>query len=309
MLFADKNANGIVETPGEITQENHYYPFGLGYEGPWLMNDAVARDNKYQYNGKELNDDWGLKWNDYGARWYMADVGRWTSEDPLMEAYVPISPFAYVANNPIIFIDPDGNRIDVSDIYQKNKEGNYENPNLIKAFEFFAKSKSGQAFLSNYAKKGQIIAEIKYDKNGKYHNEGINLFYLDGDDITNKTYMGETDAEIKNGSLSIKIHLHNQTTVENSLGTTIHESLIHGTQFTEDYRDNKKLDNSNIEPGLLEYGKKKNYSTANFQHFQERKINRTLEKIGLPILKKYYEVTKQQRTDKRILNFLYDFWN
>ena len=123
MMFADKNANGIVETPGEIVQENHYYPFGLGYEGPWLMNDAVARDNKYQYNGKEWNDDWGLKWNDYGARWYDAAIGRQGAVDPLMEAYVPISPFAYVANNPIIYIDPDGNRIDVSDIYQKNRVG------------------------------------------------------------------------------------------------------------------------------------------------------------------------------------------
>jgi hypothetical protein len=36
--------------------------------GPW-MNDA-AQDNRYQYNGKELNDDFGLGWNDHGARRY-----------------------------------------------------------------------------------------------------------------------------------------------------------------------------------------------------------------------------------------------
>ncbi len=74
------------------------------------MNDA-ARDNGYKYNGKELNEDWGLGWYDYGARWYMPDLGRWGAVDPLAEKYPAISIHAYVANNPINTIDPDGRRI------------------------------------------------------------------------------------------------------------------------------------------------------------------------------------------------------
>ena len=71
------------------------------------MNDA-ALDNKYQYNGKEWNDDFGLNLNDYGARWYDGAVGRWWSVDPMGEKRYANNPFAYVNNNPLVFIDPNG---------------------------------------------------------------------------------------------------------------------------------------------------------------------------------------------------------
>ncbi|MDX2072150.1 MAG: DUF6443 domain-containing protein [Haliscomenobacter sp.] len=100
--FTDQNADGVPE----IIQENHYYPFGLAMEGPW-MNDP-AEDNKYQYNGKELNDDFGLGWMDYGARWYDASVGRWNGVDPLAEKMPSWSPFSYAFNNPLKFVDPTG---------------------------------------------------------------------------------------------------------------------------------------------------------------------------------------------------------
>lgn len=109
LTFRDKNANGVVDVSpeaNEVVQENHYYPFGLNTEGPW-MNDA-AIDNKYQYNGKEWNNDFGLNWNDYGARWYDAAIGKWHAVDPLTVKYQNWSPYNYALNNPIIYVDPDG---------------------------------------------------------------------------------------------------------------------------------------------------------------------------------------------------------
>ena len=69
---------------------------------------CLIDDYRYQYNGKELNEDLGLNWLDYGARWYDASIGRWNAVDPLAEFYYESSSYSYVENNPISFLDPNG---------------------------------------------------------------------------------------------------------------------------------------------------------------------------------------------------------
>jgi RHS repeat-associated protein len=99
----------------ELLQQTSYYPFGmiLNQQSYYSQN---ATENKFLYNSKELQDDQlagnTLDWYDYGARFYDATLGRWHVVDPLGEKYYSISTYAYVANNPMIFIDPDGMRID-----------------------------------------------------------------------------------------------------------------------------------------------------------------------------------------------------
>jgi RHS repeat-associated protein len=103
VTFADLDNNGLV-TATEILQQNHYFPFGGSIEG---LNSVTA-PNKYQYNGKEWNADFGLEYNDYGARFYDPWVGRWWSVDPLAEKFGSHSPYVYGLNNPISVIDPNG---------------------------------------------------------------------------------------------------------------------------------------------------------------------------------------------------------
>jgi RHS repeat-associated protein len=107
ITFTDKNGNGIVDVPTDIVQENHYYPFGYNYEGAWRMND-VGRDHKYQYNYKELHDDFGFNLYAYGARYYDAAIGRFTGVDPIADQFAWVSPFNYAENEPIANIDLHG---------------------------------------------------------------------------------------------------------------------------------------------------------------------------------------------------------
>ncbi|MFY1046778.1 RHS repeat-associated core domain-containing protein [Chryseobacterium sp. GP-SGM7] len=100
--------------PGEIVEINNYYPFGL------LHNYTATTLNAYQmkYNGKELQET-GMY--DYGARFYIPDIGRWGVVDPLAEKMRRHSVYNYVFNNPINFIDSDGR--EPKDDYRVNLNG------------------------------------------------------------------------------------------------------------------------------------------------------------------------------------------
>ncbi|MDJ1500316.1 RHS repeat-associated core domain-containing protein [Xanthocytophaga agilis] len=91
-----------------IVQENHYDPWGLNLAGIETQGNP---NHKFQYNGKEKQEEFGLNWMDYGARMYDAQLGRWHVNDPVANKYSEYSPYSFVLNNPMRFVDPDGNTV------------------------------------------------------------------------------------------------------------------------------------------------------------------------------------------------------
>jgi len=95
----------VTHTKSPVIQMDDYYPFGLTFNS-YSRENSVAQD--FKYNGKELQDELGLNWLDYGARMYMPDIGRWGVIDALTEKYVRFSPYNYAVNNPVNLIDVGG---------------------------------------------------------------------------------------------------------------------------------------------------------------------------------------------------------
>jgi RHS repeat-associated protein len=73
-------------------------------------------DYRYGFNVQEKDNEMKGTGNslDFGARIYDSRLGRWMSLDPLQAKYPSLSPYNFVANSPLMFIDPDGKRIIIS---------------------------------------------------------------------------------------------------------------------------------------------------------------------------------------------------
>ncbi|WP_258105029.1 RHS repeat-associated core domain-containing protein [Marinoscillum sp. MHG1-6] len=143
--------------------------------------------------GGGLDEETGLYY--YGARYYEAKTSVWLSVDPKAETYQAWSPYNYTLNNPVNYIDPNGEYVsgdkttgissfmvifqqwqgaasDLSHRKRYGRHGTYENKNhaLIRIFD------------TDFRATNQIVNSVggnegfSYNKSfGKYVNAGLPL--------------------------------------------------------------------------------------------------------------------------------------
>jgi RHS repeat-associated protein len=108
-----------------LLQHERYFPFGERDTGDQEECDLGRPDNmrrSWIFNSKELDFDTGLYY--FGARYYDPKTSVWQSADPILASYMGGKPsggvwapsnlslYSYSWNNPVVFRDPDGRRVE-----------------------------------------------------------------------------------------------------------------------------------------------------------------------------------------------------
>lgn len=91
-------------------QETHYDPWGLELTG---IGEVGNPEHRYKFQGKESITDLSLFWQDFGARFYDAQLGRWHVGDPANQF---ASPYLGMGNTPVNGTDPDGRLFGIDDV-------------------------------------------------------------------------------------------------------------------------------------------------------------------------------------------------
>ena len=98
----------ITNLDGEVSQHIEYVPFGEVF----IEERNNTWNTPYLFNAKEFDEETGMYY--YGARYYDPRLSLWMSVDRFAEKYPATSGYNYAINNPVRYIDINGDSIRVS---------------------------------------------------------------------------------------------------------------------------------------------------------------------------------------------------
>ena len=176
-----------------------------------ISSQAAGKlSNKYQFNGKEkqekeFSDGSGLEEYDFNARMYDPQIGRFMNVDPHADNYYELSPYNFVNNNPLIYIDPTGK--DYAIYFEQDKDGNWSV--RITATYYVKKGDQDSKDAADASTKfwndqsGQFVLRVGDKKEHTDYAINFDMKVVEVDDPKaelNKDKAGDDDAKTKDGS-------------------------------------------------------------------------------------------------------------
>ncbi|MDR9399843.1 MAG: RHS repeat-associated core domain-containing protein [Psychroflexus sp.] len=170
--------------------------------GETLVDEHLNSNNSpFRFNAKELDEATGNYY--YGARYYNPKWSTWLSVDPLAEEFPSWSPYNFTMNNPIRYVDPDGQApLDIIDINKKTGQisitkakGNdivrlVDNNKVLKSYVYG----NNGSFLSDNS---EIVSNV---------DKGMTIFVSKKPKQADKFYRFAAESNVEFGIMDVKVN-------------------------------------------------------------------------------------------------------
>ena len=229
-----------------VVSSQDYYPFGLAFNE--RRRTASAPQN-FLYNGKELQAETGVY--DYGQRMCDGELGRFWQVDRFADKYFNLSSYQYGANNPVKYIDVNGDSIWIN--YGEGQrvfynEGSFYNENGS-AYE------GDNGFVSVV---GNVLNEMNGTENGQkvlsvLSSSGNSFSFSNSVSSGGNTSLSFSFGKNGGGTINASALVNSDISKGQKLESVAHE-LFHGYQY-EKGQGNASVNGINNEIGAYLFGR------------------------------------------------------
>jgi len=164
----------LTDSTGTTAQLSDYKPFGnINYD-----NEIIDLKNDYKFTGREYDEETNIQY--FGARYYDNQLGRFTAIDPLMIDILDakkynkntdeilanpqeLNSYSYVANNPVVYVDPTGAiKVNYDDATDEQKTQFKEA--LVKLHDLVQNNQEIQDYFKSFDKDIDIVKILSSDE-------------------------------------------------------------------------------------------------------------------------------------------------
>jgi RHS repeat-associated protein len=245
-VISHDNSGTVDYWLADIRQSTDYSPFGvllakrdLRLTDP-VTSNPIAR-GRFGFNGMEMDDELKLDGNsyDFGARFLDPRLGRWLTIDPLTKKFPSHSPYCFTINNPILYVDPDGNDVGFGNRIQNSVE-------VTTGFKLANTSSIFNSLLLNFA--SSKSGDLKGETDGVLSRHQLN-FEIEGIQDWGETFVYYKNTKGKWEKYDGKVQVDEKTEFKIDIAVTymgmvddfsigsyaetfLHEILVHAEEFT-----------------------------------------------------------------------------